>query len=81
MELFADIPGGKWWKVDFHLHTPGSYDYGHGDKTQTKISPKDFLICCMKKELDCIVVTDHNTVKWIPKLREALEDLRLSLLK
>lgn len=76
MELFADIPGGKWWKVDFHLHTPGSYDYGHGDKTQTKISPKDFLICCMKKELDCIVVTDHNTVKWIPKLREALEDLR-----
>lgn len=81
MELFADIPGGKWWKVDFHLHTPGSYDYGHGDKTQTKISPKDFLICCMKKELDCIVVTDHNTVKWIPKLREALEDLRLYLLK
>lgn len=76
METFTDIPGGKWWKFDFHLHTPGSYDYGHGDESQANISPKEFLICCMEKELDCIVITDHNTVRWIPQLRDALEELR-----
>ena len=40
METFTDIPGGKWWKVDFHLHTPGSYDYGHGDESQANISKR-----------------------------------------
>ena len=28
----------------------------------------------MKKELDCIVVTDHNTFQWIPELRKALTE-------
>lgn len=66
-----EIIGGKWWKFDFHLHTPGSYDY---DSSESNISPLDFLKCCMKKELDCIVVTDHNTFQWIPELRKVLAE-------
>lgn len=66
-----EIVGGKWWKFDFHIHTPGSYDY---DNTESNISPLDYLKCCMKKELDCIVVTDHNTFQWIPELRKALTE-------
>ena len=73
MRDIKDITGGKWWKVDFHLHSPGSYDYGHGDKAQKETTPEEFLKCCMRAELDCIVVADHNTFDWIPKLRSALE--------
>lgn len=73
---FENIVGGKWWKIDFHLHTPGSYDYGHGDENQKNTTPEDFLMKCMEKQLDCIVVTDHDTFQWIPKLRNALEQLR-----
>ena len=76
MESFESIVGGKWWKVDFHLHSPGSYDYGHGSEVQKNITPEDYLLACMKKELDCIVIADHNTFDWIPKLRSALENLR-----
>ena len=74
----SNIVGGKWWKVDFHLHTPASYDYGHGDDRQKDTSPVDFLKACRSKGLDCIVVTDHNTFKWIPELRKALDELKAS---
>ena len=76
MQDFYSLTGGKWWKVDFHLHTPGSYDYGHGDETQKSITPKEFLKCCMRAELDCIVVADHNTCEWAIKLRTALKELK-----
>ena len=73
---FSEIVGGKWWKMDFHLHSPGSYDYGHGDAFLKSLSPEDYLKACMAKELDCIVISDHETFGWIPKLRDALVKLR-----
>lgn len=76
MSGFNEIVGGKWWKTDFHLHSPGSYDYGHGDVSQKKVSPEEYLKKCMSLGLDCIVVSDHNTFDWIPKLREALNSMR-----
>lgn len=76
MNMLNEIVGGRWWKIDFHLHTPASYDYGHGDKTQKNITPKQFLLSCMSKKLDCVVITDHNVFEWIPKLQQALEELR-----
>ena len=71
-----NITGGKWWKIDFHLHTPASYDYGRGDESQKSTAPLTFLKACMNKELDCIVVTDHNDVSWIPLLQNELEQYR-----
>lgn len=70
------IIGGKWWKIDFHLHTPASYDYGRGDESQKSTAPLSFLKACMSKELDCIVITDHNEVSWIPLLQNELERYR-----
>lgn len=78
-QAFDNIVGGKWWKIDFHLHTPGSYDYGNGQPDEAELkatTPRQFLQCCMMKELDCIVVADHNTVNWVSKLRVALAELR-----
>ncbi len=49
-------PGSKWWRFDFHVHTPVSKDYLKPETTE-----EDWLKCCMVAELDCVVVTDHNS--------------------
>ena len=42
--------GGKWWKFDFHSHTPSSVDYGkHADNKQ--ISPQEWLLSYMRASL------------------------------
>ncbi|WP_446011375.1 TrlF family AAA-like ATPase [Candidatus Electrothrix sp.] len=69
--------GSKWWKFDFHNHTPASDDYGKGpDETQHKqISHKDWLLNYMRQGIDCVAVTDHNSGAWIDPLKQALQDL------
>ena len=70
-------PGARWWKFDFHTHTPKSEDYGKGpDQCQLrKITPKEWLLGFMRAEVDCVAVTDHNTGEWIDPLKEALLEL------
>ena len=69
--------GARWWKFDFHNHTPASDDYGKGpDQNNYKqISPKDWLLNYMRAEIDCIAVTDHNSGVWIDRLKQALLEL------
>lgn len=69
--------GSRWWKFDFHNHTPASDDYGKGpDQEQHKqISHKDWLLNYMRLEIDCVAVTDHNTGLWIDPLKQALLEL------
>lgn len=54
----SNINGTKWYKVDFHMHTNASSDYN--DLTY---SHRNWLLKCMEKELDCVVISDHNTGK------------------
>lgn len=71
-------PGARWWKFDFHTHTPASDDYGKGFDDQEnlrEISPRDWLLGFMRAEIDCVAVTDHNSGEWIDRLKEALLDL------
>ena len=70
--------GARWWKFDFHAHTPGSEDYGKGQnqKTLKKRTPKEWVLDYMHAGVDCVAVTDHNTGAWIKQLEEALEELR-----
>lgn len=73
-----DIVGGKWWKVDFHVHTPASFDYGRGSEDPEKeknITPKEFLYKAIEQKLDCLVISDHNCFDWIGKLREAMREI------
>nr|WP_321452593.1 AAA family ATPase [uncultured Carboxylicivirga sp.] len=71
-----NIHGAKWWKFDFHNHTPKSIDYGRGDDTQKEITCKDWLLEYMQKEIDCIAVSDHNTGSWIDLLKIAYKELK-----
>jgi len=65
-----DYPGARWWKFDFHAHTPASYDYRDPEAT-----PEDWLLGFMRAEIDCVAVTDHNSGAWVDRLKLARNDL------
>ena len=69
--------GARWWRFDFHSHTPASDDYGKGpDQATLKAkTPKDWLLDYMKAGVDCVAVTDHNSGDWVDQLRKALVEL------
>lgn len=78
MNLAHFCPGSKWWKFDFHAHTPASSDYGKGPDSENmkKITPKEWLLNYMKAGIDCVALCDHNTGNWIDPLKSALDELR-----
>lgn len=77
MSAAWDWASAKWWKFDFHNHTPASDDYGKGpDQVKDKqILPKDWLLNYMRQGIDCVAVTDHNSGAWIEHLKQALQEL------
>lgn len=77
-ELLWRYPGARWWKFDFHTHTPASSDYGKGPDQAAlrQISPEDWLLAFMRAEVDCVAVTDHNTGEWVDRLTDAFANLQ-----
>ena len=67
-------PGSRWWKFDFHTHSPASEDYGKGPRHAElkQITPHEWLLGFMRAGVDCVAITDHNSSEWISKLKEAL---------
>ena len=62
----------NWYRVDLHLHTPGSQDY-----LEPNVSYLDILHKAESCGLDIIAFTDHNTVAGIRTLRKEIEELQL----
>lgn len=62
--------GSRWYKFDFHTHTPESSDY-----TSKTDAPEDWLKACMAAEIDCVAVTDHVAGGWIDSLKVAYDGL------
>ena len=62
--------GAKWWKFDFHTHTPESYDFGQKD-----VTPEYWLKQFMEKGIDCVAITDHDSGGWVDKLKDALQKI------
>ena len=60
--------GARWWKFDFHTHTPAS-DF------QDTVTPESWLKAFMDKDIDCVAITDHNSGGWIDKLKQKLAKL------
>jgi len=71
-----NFPGSKWWKFDFHTHTPKSDDYGRGDDSFKSIELEEWLQKAMQSGLDCVVVTDHNSGGWVDVLKAKNKELR-----
>jgi hypothetical protein len=71
--MMQSFPGSRWWKFDFHTHSPrGSEDY-KGDKN---LIPMDWLKAYQAAGLDCVVITDHNSGSWVDDVKSALTQLR-----
>lgn len=72
-------PGARWWKFDFHTHTPASKDTGAWQTaigTPDELTPQKWLLKYMAAEIDCVAVTDHNTGEWIDRLKAAYADMK-----
>lgn len=65
-----NYPGSRWWKFDFHTHTPASAD-SYWTQNRANLSPDDWLLRYMAAGIDCVAVTDHNSGTWIDPLKAA----------
>ena len=72
-----NYPGAKWWKFDFHTHTPASTDFMQGctDEEKAVVTPEYWLQKFMAKGINCVAITDHNSGEWIDTLKGVLEKL------
>lgn len=71
----CDYAGARWWKFDFHTHTPASFDFRHGSE---KVTAESWLKAYMEEGIDCVAVTDHNSGDWIDCLKQKLKELEES---
>lgn len=65
-------PGARWWKFDFHTHTPASKDTDAWQRaigTPDELKPEKWLLRYMTAGIDCVAVTDHNSGAWVDKLK------------
>lgn len=68
-------PGSRWWKFDFHTHTPASRDTPWHTQNLT-LTPQDWLLRYMAAEIDCVAITDHNSGAWVDALKTAYAQMK-----
>jgi len=72
-------PGARWWRFDFHTHTPASMDTNAWQRavgTPDEITPEKWLLKYMAAGIDCVAVTDHNSGEWIDRLKSAYTQMK-----
>ncbi|MEH6396537.1 TrlF family AAA-like ATPase [Pseudoalteromonas sp.] len=62
--------GSRWYKFDFHTHTPASSDYKKPEETET-----DWLKALMVEKVDCVAIADHVSGGWIDRLKATYAEL------
>lgn len=71
----------RWWKVDFHTHTPASRCFKNYKEIDDSSIPekieyaKKWLEKAKENNIDAVAITDHNSVEWIQYIRSAKEEL------
>ena len=64
------FPGARWWKFDFHTHTPASDDFSTSNMTH-----ESWIKAFMEEGIHCVAITDHNGGGWIDDLKKVLKDI------
>lgn len=64
--------GARWYKFDFHNHTPASDDY-----REPEISEREWLLAYMRQQVDGVIISDHNSGAWIDCLKNELQQMAL----
>jgi energy-coupling factor transporter ATP-binding protein EcfA2 len=73
-----NYPGARWWKFDFHTHTPASADtnaWQNAKNTDQELTPQKWLLKYMAAAIDCVAITDHNSGEWIDLLKKAYAEM------
>lgn len=73
-------PGARWWRFDFHTHTPASKDTSAWQAvigTPDELTPRKWLLKYMAAGIDCVAITDHNTGDWVDKLKTAYAEMKI----
>lgn len=68
-------PGSRWWKFDFHTHTPASTDTPWA-RQDLQLSHEEWLLKFMAAGIDCVAVTDHNSGEWIDPLKATYAEMK-----
>ncbi len=71
--------GARWWKFDFHTHTPASKDTNAWQAaigTPDELTLQKWLLKYMAAEIDCVAVTDHNSGEWVDRLKAAYAEMK-----
>lgn len=76
--MAREFAGSRWWKFDFHTHTPASRDtpWHALVETDEAVAPEAWLQKFMDAGVDCVAVTDHNSGDWIDVLNGAYEGMK-----
>lgn len=59
-----EYKGAKWFKCDFHLHTPASKCFKN-----RAVTPEQWVAAAKEAGLDCVAITDHNCGAWIDRIK------------
>ena len=70
MQTSWDWPGSRWWRVDFHTHSPVSYDFGSQSDRENPDWTR-WLTAARDAGIQAIAVTDHNSAEAIVRLQNA----------
>lgn len=71
--MASEFAGARWWKFDFHTHTPFSRDtawYPRIGQLDER-TPDQWLQAFMDAGIDCVAITDHNGGAWVDVLKSA----------
>lgn len=66
-------PGSRWWRVDFHAHTPKSYDYR---PRSAREDPDwvEWVAAARDSGIQAVAITDHNTADAVDPLQKAASE-------
>ena len=67
-------PGSRWWRVDFHAHTPKSYDY-QPESARENPDWAGWIKAARDAGIQAIAITDHNTAEAVGPLQEAAAEI------
>lgn len=74
----SEFGGARWWKFDFHTHTPFSHDTAWYPRIgqPNALTPERWLQAFMDVGIECVAITDHNGGAWVDVLKAAYARMR-----
>ena len=64
-------PGSRWWRVDFHAHSPNSYDF-RCDSADESLDWTSWVVAARDAGIHAIAATDHNTAEAIHHFQQVI---------